>query len=126
VPEPLLKPEATLQEVAHAFVKDGQEFFYVSGDGRTLDGVITITDLIRGRSAGANFSTPASEFMTKNPIALASDDTCAAAAATIREYRLKSLPIVESKETRKLVGCLRVRRLMGYVVKESKEKPDER
>jgi len=122
----VLKPGATLQEVAHAFVENGQEFYYVSRDGQTLEGVITMTDLIRGRSAGANFSTSASEFMTKNPIALASDDTCAAAAATIREYRLKSLPIVESKETRKLVGCLRVRRLMGYVVKESQEKPDER
>ena len=125
VPEPVLKPEATLQEVAHAFVENGQEFFYVSGDGRTLGGVITITDLIRGRSAGANLSTPASEFMTKNPVALASDDSCAAAAATIREYRLKSLPIVESKETRKLVGCLRVRRLMAYVFKHIGQDSDK-
>ena len=83
----------------------------------------TIADLIRGRSAGANLSTPASEFMTRNPVALASDDSCAAAAATIREYRLKSLPIVESKETRKLVGCLRVRRLMGYVFKHIGQEP---
>ncbi len=117
VPAPVLKPEATLQEVAQAFVKDGQEFFYVSADGQTLDGVITITDLIRGRSAGADLSTAAREFMTKNPVALACDDACSAAAATIREYRLKSLPIVESKETRKIAGCLRARRLTGYVFK---------
>ena len=55
--------------------------------------------------------------MTKNPVALACDDACSAAAATTREYRLKSLPIVESKETRKIAGCLRARRLMGYVFK---------
>jgi len=123
VPEPLLKPETTLREVAQAFVKDGQEFFYVSTDGQTLEGVITITDLIRGRSAGAGFSTAAIEFMTKSPVSLACDDTCAAAVAAIREYRLKSLPIVESKETRKLAGCLRVRRLMGYVFKHVEPKP---
>ena len=56
--------------------------------------------------------------MTKNPIALAATDTCAVAAATIREYRLKNLPIVEGSENRKLLGCLRVRRLMAYVSKE--------
>jgi len=125
LPGHVLTPGDTLQSVARAFVKDGQEFFYVSGDGQTLEGVITITDLIRGRSAGANFSTTAREFMINNPVALAIDDTCAAAAATIREYRLKNLPIVDSKETRKLVGCLRVRRLMGYVFKHIEQKPDE-
>ena len=123
VPEPILRPETTLQQVAEAFVKNGKEFFYVSGDGRTLDGVITITDLIRGRSAGVEPSGAASDFMTKNPVALASDDTCAAAAATIREYRLKNVPIVESKETRKLVGCLRVRTLMGYVLQHTRQEP---
>ena len=117
VPQPLLQPNTTLREVAHAFVESGNEFFYVSADGQTLDGIITVTDLIRGRSTGANPATPASEFMTKNPIALRMDDNCAVAAAAIREYRLKNLPIVEGKENRKLAGCLRIRRLMGYLFK---------
>ena len=33
--------------------------------------------------------------MTKSPVAMALDDDCALAAAAIREYRLKSLPVVE-------------------------------
>ena len=56
--------------------------------------------------------------MTKNPVALAADDTCALAYAALREYRLKSLPVVEGKESRKLAGCIRVRRLLAYVFKE--------
>jgi CBS-domain-containing membrane protein len=56
--------------------------------------------------------------MSKNPVALAADDTCAVAAAAFREYRLKSLPVVEHKESRKLSGCIRVRRLMAFVFKE--------
>jgi len=119
VPQPLLRPEATLREVSHAFIEQANEFFYVSSDGQTLEGVLTITDLLRARSTGATDSTPASEFMSKNPVALAADDNCALAAAAIREYRLKSLPIVEHKDNRKLVGCLRVRRLMAYVFKET-------
>jgi len=117
-PQPLLKPSATLAEVSHAFVENGNEFFYVSSDGQTLEGVVTITDLLRGRASGATADSPASEFMTRNPVALAADDDCALAGAAIREYRLKSLPVVERKDNRKLVGCIRVRRLMAYVFKE--------
>jgi NADH dehydrogenase len=118
VPQPLLKPEATLTEVSHAFVQTTNEFFYVSSDGASLEGVVTITDLLRGRAAGATSTTPVSEFMTKNPVVLAADDNCAVAATSLREYRLKSLPVVERKDNRRLVGCIRVRRLMARVFKE--------
>ena len=102
-------------------MNDGNEFFYVSSDGETLEGVVTMTDLIRARSTGATPATPASEFMTQKPVALALDDNGAVSAAAIREYRLKNLPIVTQKNSRKLAGCLRVRRLMGYVFKEIRE-----
>jgi NADH dehydrogenase len=115
VPQPILKPETTLREVSRAFVEHGNEFFYVSSDGETLEGILTITDLLRGRSMGARDETPVREFMTKNPVAMAADDDCAVAASSIREYRLKSLPIVERKDNRKLVGCLKVRRMMAFV-----------
>ena len=79
VPQPLLKPTAALAEVGHAFVEHGNEFFYVSSDGQTLDGVVTITDLLRARAAGAAAQTPTNQFMTANPVALAADDDCAVA-----------------------------------------------
>jgi NADH dehydrogenase len=121
VPQPLLKPTATMREVGQAFVEHCNEFFYVSSDGQTLEGVVTITDLLRGRenTADGDGSTPVSEFMTRNPVTVATDDNGAVAATTIREYRLKSLPVVETKESRKLAGCLRVRRLMAFVMKEA-------
>jgi NADH dehydrogenase len=118
VPQPLLKPSTTLQEVGRAFVEHRNEFFYVSRDGQMLEGVISITDLLRGRSRGAAGATPASEFMTRNPVAVATEDTCAVAATAIRQYGLKSLPVVEHKNNRRLVGCIRVRRLMAFVFQE--------
>ena len=124
IPQPLLKPTMTLREVGQAFIDHSNEFFYVSSDGKTLEGVVTITDLIRGRSSGATPATPARDFMTKNPVALAADDTCAVAGAAIREYRLKSLPVVERKDNRNLVGCIRVRRLMAFISTELAKKPD--
>jgi CBS domain-containing protein len=118
VPRPFLKPSDTLFDASHAFVEHGNEFFYVSSDGENLEGVVTITDLLRGRGAGATPESPISDFMTKNPVALAADEDCALASGSIREYRLKSLPVVERKDSRKLVGCLRIRRLMAYVFQE--------
>jgi NADH dehydrogenase len=118
VPEPLLKPDMTLLEVVQAFVEQANEFFFVSKDGRAIDGVITITDLLRARSTGATGRTPLSEFMTRNPVTVAADDDCAVAAAALTEYRLKSLPVVESKQGRQLSGCIRLRRMMAFVFKE--------
>jgi NADH dehydrogenase len=115
VPLPLLKPTTTFRDVGRAFVEYGHEFFYVSEDGQSLDGIVTITDLVRTRSTG---QTAATEFMTRHPVALTPEDNCAIAATVAREYRLKTLPVVESTESRRLVGCIRVRRLLAYVFKE--------
>jgi Mg/Co/Ni transporter MgtE len=56
--------------------------------------------------------------MTKNPVTVAADDDCTIAANAFREYRLKTLPVVENKANRKLAGCIRVRRLLAFVLKE--------
>jgi CBS domain-containing protein len=119
VPQPLLSPNNTLGDISKAVVTYGNEFFYVSSDGTALEGVVTMTDLLRGHSTGAAASTAVTEFMTRNPVALAADDDCALASAAMREYRLKSLPVVDRKDSRKLVGCLRLRTLMAFIFKET-------
>ena len=53
------------------------------------------------------------------------DDDCSVAATAFREYRLKSLPVVDQKNNRKLVGCIRVRRLMAFVMKETAKDNNE-
>ena len=121
VPQPVLSPTATLSDVSHAFVENGNEFFYVSSDGKSLEGVVTITDLLRGRAMGATGDSKLSEFMTKNPVALSVEDNCAVASAAIREYRLKSLPVVAGKNDRRLLGCIRARRLMAYVFQQAEQ-----
>jgi len=117
VPQPLLKPTATIRDVGRAFVEHGNEFFFVSSDGQTLEGVVTITDLIRGQTG--NSACLVTEFMTKNPVTVAAEDDCTIAANCFREYRLKTLPVVEKKNGRKLVGCIRMRRIMAFVLKET-------
>ncbi|HEV2210581.1 MAG TPA: FAD-dependent oxidoreductase [Verrucomicrobiae bacterium] len=119
-PAPLLKPDTSLHEVSHAFVQHANEFFFVSNDGQTLDGVVTMTDLIRAQGGNGAGAAPVKQVMAANPVVVAKNDTCEVAANAIREYRLKTLPVVEDRDSRKLVGCLRVRRLMAFVMKETK------
>ena len=69
-------------------------------------------------ATGATGETRLSEFMTCNPVTICADDTCAIFSAALREYRLKTLPVVESKDSRKVIGCLRFRRLMAFLFKE--------
>jgi CBS domain-containing protein len=117
VPQPILKPTATIREVGRAFVEHGNEFFFVSSDGQTLEGIVTITDLIRGQTESND--TLVTEFMTKNPVTVAADDDCTIAANIVREYRLKTVPVVEGKSNRKMAGCIRIRRMMAFVLKET-------
>ena len=119
VPQPLLKPTATIQEVGHAFVEHGHEFFYISEDGQSVDGVVTITDLLRAQPGIAPNPTLVPDFMSRNPVTVAIDDDCSVAALALREYRLKTLPVVERKDSRRLAGCIRIRRIMAFVMKEN-------
>ena len=56
--------------------------------------------------------------MVRQPITLHVEDDGVAAATVIQEHRVKHLPVVKSRATRQLVGCLRTRRLMAHVFNE--------
>ncbi len=114
-PEPVLSPDTPLREVARAFGTHSNEFFFIGDQAGMLSGIVTITDLIRARNRGANPHTPARDFMSPNPLTLAVDDTCATAASVMSENRLKTLPVVQEKGSRKLAGCLRARRLLAFI-----------
>jgi NADH dehydrogenase len=120
VPQPILPLTATLREVCQAFVEHGNEFFYVSSNGTNLDGLVTITDLLRDHATRESGGATLQEFMTRGPVTLAADDNCAVAVNSLREFRLKSLPVVESKGSPRVVGCIRIRRLLAFVLKELK------
>jgi NADH:ubiquinone reductase (H+-translocating) len=125
IPEPLLEPGDTLLEVGRAFAESPNDAFYVSRDGRTIEGVVTLTDLLRARSGGAGDETPLEEFMVRNPAVVPKDENCAGAAETLARFRLKALPVVEPRDGRRIVGCLRARRLLAYLLKEMRPRADE-
>lgn len=115
-PTPLLKPTDTLYEVTHQFARNPSDFFFVSPDGARLDGMITLTDLLRAQSNGVMPDTPLADFMKKDPTALAATDSALIAASAFREHGFKTIPVVADKTSRRIVGVVRVRKLIARVL----------
>jgi len=118
-PQPVLHPQATLQEVTRLFAGNPADFFYVSSDGSRLDGLITLTDLLRAQSADTPAATPLAQFMTREPAVVAATDSCLAVASAFREHGYKSLPVVADRENHRIAGFVRARRLLAQVVTET-------
>lgn len=117
-PTPLLTPKVTLIEVMRVFSRHNPDFFYVSTDGVSLDGVITLTDLLKAQGQGLSAEEPASAFMSKTPVAIAQTDTAVVAAAAFRENGLKYLPVIADQQSRRIIGFIRARKLMASVMQQ--------
>jgi NADH dehydrogenase len=115
-PAPLLAPATTLLEAMQVFARNNPDFFYVSADGVTLDGVVTLTDLLRAQGQGVAADTPVTEFMSKSPITVAQRDDVLTVAAVFREHGFKYLPVVADLASRRIVGFVRARKLMATVM----------
>jgi CBS domain-containing protein len=115
IPRPLFQPDSTMRELGRAFAEHDHELFYVCGQGEVLEGVVTLTDWMRALSRGAGPDSPVADWMVRQPITLSIEDDGVAAATVVREHRVKHLPVLSSRATRQLVGCLRTRRLMAHV-----------
>ena len=115
-PQPLLKTTDSLYDTSHQFARHPSDFFYVSSDGSRLDGMITLTDLLRAQGKGVSPETPLASFMTKDPAMLAATDSVLIASSAFREHGYKVLPVVADKASRRIVGVVRVRKLIARIL----------
>ncbi len=98
------------------FADHNADFFYVSSDGARLDGIVTLTDLLRAQAGDTNADTPVAAFMIKDPTVITQTDTALVAASGFREHGLKYLPVVTDLASRRIVGFIRARKLMASVM----------
>ncbi|HVZ63702.1 MAG TPA: FAD-dependent oxidoreductase [Lacunisphaera sp.] len=115
-PAPLLAPTATLLEVTRIFGENEAPFFMVSADGKRLDGLVTLTDLLHAQASNLPPETPLKEFMVENPAIIASSDSCVVAASAFREHGHKWMPVVDNREHREIVGFMRARKLIARIM----------
>ncbi len=115
-PKPLLRPTETLFDVTRRFGESDEQFFFVSSDGDQLEGLVTLTDLLRAQATGTSPETPLSEFMIRHPAVILTTDSCLVAAAAFREHGHKLLPVVHDKQTLSIAGVIRARKLIARIM----------
>ena len=116
VPQPLLRPDATLREVTHHLATTDVSVLYVLDADRALRGLVTLTDILRAQGAGLPPTTPVTEFMAKQPSSILASDSAVVAASAFREHGYKILPVISDREHCILVGQVRARKLIARLL----------
>jgi NADH:ubiquinone reductase (H+-translocating) len=115
-PQPLLRPTDTMLDVTRQFGESDNQFFFVSADGERLDGLVTLTDLLRVQATGMTPETPLADFMIRNPATITTADDCLVAASEFREHGHKLLPVLHNRQTRAIAGVILARKLIARIM----------
>ena len=103
-----VEPTRTLAEAARKMASRGVGAVVVL-DGDKLSGILTERDIMNAVAAGFREDVPVSEWMTRHPETVESEDSTDHAAALMIHGGFRHLPVVDSGE---VVGILSIRDLM--------------
>jgi CBS domain-containing protein len=124
--EPLL-PDATLEEAVALFEAKHLDSCCVVDESRSLLGVLTRTDLVRSIELIAAAPDPQRRrelrvrtIMEAVPVAITLHDSTVTAVITMRDHGLSQLPIVAAPNDRRLIGIVRIERVMKMVFDQVK------
>ncbi len=115
-PQPFLAPTTPLRDVTRLFAETTNDLFFVAGPGDRLEGIVTLTDLLRVQGNGAAPETPVAQFMVAAPAAILATDTALLAASAFREHGYKSMPVLADAASRRIVGLVRARKLIARLL----------
>ncbi len=115
-PQPFLAPTTPLRDVTRLFAETTNDLFFVAGPCDRLEGIVTLTDLLRVQGNGAAPETPVAQFMVAAPAAILATDTALLAASAFREHGYKSMPVLADAASRRIVGLVRARKLIARLL----------
>lgn len=116
VPRHRLSPENTLEDTVRMFDQDAVEYLNVlNGDGQ-LEGVVTRNELFEAVATGKDSSITVREFMCADPVMVIPEDGCLLGGDLMNRHDIDWLPVVESKDNRRLIGIVRSERMLRWLV----------
>lgn len=101
----------------------GADFCCIVDENKSLRGVVTRTDLLKAVEiaslADPDQDLPVTDIMTRNPVSISLHEPLAVAMSTMRDNDLKQLPVVDGKKSLRVIGRLRIERVVAYVLSQT-------
>lgn len=113
-----VRPTETVQAVAKRFRQEGVGALIVTGEGGSLDGIITERDVSNGLASYGwdTHALPASTLMTTGVVTCSPQDTLTDIARVMTERRLRHLPV---KEGSRVVGVVSIGDVLKHRLDEA-------
>ncbi|MCU0269169.1 MAG: CBS domain-containing protein [Acidimicrobiales bacterium] len=101
-----IQPGASLLDAATALAEHGIGALVVSGDGSTIDGIVSERDLARAlaRHGAPALALAVSDVMTGEVVTCTDRDTVDGLMALMTEQRIRHVPVVEDGSLRGIVS----------------------
>ncbi|HMS82201.1 MAG TPA: FAD-dependent oxidoreductase [Nitrospira sp.] len=116
VPAQRLSSDDTFESAIRRFDEHALSFLCVVEDNERLDGIIGRNELFEAFAQGKNPLTKVHDFMRSDPIMVTPIDTGLTAGDLMNKYDLDWLPVVDAKETRRLIGIVRSERMLRQII----------
>ncbi len=102
-----MRPDETIEMLAHKLRQEDIGAIVVSADGKSLDGIISERDVMRGltRHGGTILQLKVAQLMTTTVITCGPDDTVKTAMQLMTLRRMRHLPVVDGD---RIVGIISI------------------
>ena len=118
-----IAPDAGLDEALDRLAEENVGALVVSGDGRTIEGIVSERDIVRAlRTDGADLlRKKVRDLMTENVITCVAEDRAAGIMALMVSKHMRHIPVVKDGE---LVSMVSIRDLLQLRLDEVKSEAD--
>lgn len=116
IPRHRLSPHDTYEETVGLFDEQAVECVCVLDEHERLLGIVTRSELFGTFEQGKGPATKVEDFMSRNPMMVTPDQSPLTAAELMHRHDVDWMPVVEDKETRRLIGVIRSERMLRSLV----------
>ena len=116
VPAHRLSPHDTYEDAVGVFDQHAVEYVCVLDQHEYLQGVVTRSELFGAFEQGRGPATKVEDFMLENPIMVTPDQSPLTVAELMHKHDVDWMPVVENKESRRLIGVIRSERMLRSLV----------
>jgi len=123
VPNHRLSLEDTFEDTVRMFDQFAVEYLNVLDESGRLEGIVTRNELFEAFAQGKKPTAKVHDFMCADPVAVTPDDMSLMVGDLMSRHDIDRLPVVESKDDRRLIGIVRSEKMLHWLVEQSRIEP---